>query len=284
MAIFVFASCEKDINLKLHDTTALVVVDAQIENDKAPIVVLTKSFSFFSSISPQLLDSSFIHNADVFISNGVLTHKLKEYSTTIAPGLHTFYYSIDSANLATAFNGELNKQYSLKIITGGKEYQSTVLIPALATYPDSMYFKQAPNNPDTNKRVLFVRATDPPGLGNYIRYFTKKNNGPFLPGENSVYDDQVIDGHTYDVQFPQGIDRNNKPKADSNFFKRGDVVTLKFCNISKPVFTFWSSWEFAYQSIGNPFAQPNKVLGNISNGALGVFSGYAAWYKTETVP
>ncbi len=42
--------------------------------------------------------------------------------------------------------------------------------------------------------------------------------------------------------------------------------------------------EFAYQSIGNPFASPNKVLGNMSNGALGAFSGYAAFYKTITIP
>ena len=52
----------------------------------------------------------------------------------------------------------------------------------------------------------------------------------------------------------------------------GDTVTFKFCNIDKATYTFWSSWEFAYQSIGNPFAQPNKVVGNISNGALGAFS------------
>jgi hypothetical protein len=281
--LLALTSCEKNINFKLDETFPTLVVDAQIENSKAPIVVLTKSFSFFASISPKLLDSSFVHNAAVYVSNGTLTQQLKEYSYALIPGYNSFYYSTDSSNLATAFAGEFNKQYSLKIITEGEEYNSTVVIPALATFPDSMYFKPAPNNPDSNTRILYVEAKDPPGLGNYVRYFTKNNNGPFLPGENSVYDDQVIDGKKYNVAFPQGIDRNNKPKADSNFFKRGDVVTLKFCNISQPIYTFWSTWEFAYQSIGNPFAQPNKVIGTISNGALGVFSGYAAWYKTETV-
>jgi hypothetical protein len=124
------------------------------------------------------------------------------------------------------------------------------------------------------------RTKDPVGLGNYIRYFTKKNDGPFLPGENSVFDDAVIDGTTYTVQVEPGIDRNNPIKADSNFFKKGDVVTVKLCNIDKASYTFWSTWEFAYQSIGNPFSQPNKVIGNVSNGALGAFCGYAAWYKT----
>ncbi|MEP7109441.1 MAG: DUF4249 family protein, partial [Ferruginibacter sp.] len=120
----------------------------------------------------------------------------------------------------------------------------------------------------------------PPGLGNYIRYFTRKNSEPFLPGENSVFDDQVIDNTTYQLQVDPGINRNNPVSFDSNYFKRGDTVTLKLCNIDKPTYTFWSTWEFAFQSIGNPFAQPNKVIGNISNGALGDFYGYAAFYKT----
>jgi hypothetical protein len=42
--------------------------------------------------------------------------------------------------------------------------------------------------------------------------------------------------------------------------------------------------EFAYQSIGNPFASPNKVLGNISNGGLGAFCGYASDFKIIEIP
>ena len=135
----------------------------------------------------------------------------------------------------------------------------------------------------SNKRTMMVMAQDPPGLGNFVRYFTKTNSQPFFPGQNSVYTDEVIDGTAYDVAFPQGVDKNDPPDLDSNFYNRGDTVTFKFCNIDKPTYTFWSSWEFAYQSIGNPFSQPNKVIGNISNGALGVFSGYAAWYRTLIV-
>ena len=194
-----------------------------------------------------------------------------------------YYYSIDSSNLSTAFVGQLNKSYILKIVADGKQYNAATDIPANVNYPDSVWFKTAPQNPDTNKRVMYIRATDPVGRGNYVRYFTKKNKEAFLPGEN-VFDDQVIDGSTYEIQLPQGINRNNPPKADSIFYKNGDTVTLKFCAINKASYTFWNTWEFAYQSIGNPFAQPNKVIGNISNGALGIFTGYAAGYRTVTAP
>jgi hypothetical protein len=281
--VTILLSCEKDITFDLKESPNQLVVEAEIENDKAPTVILTKSFSYFSNINPQLLEQSFVHNADIFISNGSLTHKLKEYSYIPFPGYMAYYYSIDSASLSTAFSGAFNTSYSLRIISEGKEYNAVSNIPALATFPDSVYFKQAPFLSDTNKRRMFVKASDPIGLGNFVRYFTKRNSGPFLPGRASVYSDEVIDGTTYDVSFPQGIDRNFPLDPDSNFYSRGDTVTLKFCNIDKASYTFWNTWEFAYQSIGNPFSQPNKVLGNVSNGALGSFCGYAAWYRRKIV-
>ena len=280
LTVLFFSSCEKNIDFNLKNADDILVVEAQIENGVMPTVVLTKSFDYFSNISPQILAGSFVRNADITISNGTLTHKLKEYALPLGGGFIAYYYGIDSANLATAFAGEFNKQYLLNIKADGKEYTAKTNIPLLTKYPDSLWFKQAPLNPDTNKRVLMTRATDPPGLGNYIRYFTKKNKGVFLPGPTSVYDDAIIDGTTYEIQVDPGIDRNNLISSDSNFFRRGDTVTLKLCNIDKPSYTFWSTWEFAQQSIGNPFSQPNKVIGNISNGALGAFCGYAVWYKT----
>jgi len=276
-------SCEKDINFNLKESEPVLTVDAQIENGRAPVVVLTKSFSYYQKIDPLLLAGSFVRNAEVYMSNGIRTHRLKEYAVPLVPGILAYYYSTDSSNMATAFEGELNKSYTLRIVAEGKEYNAVTDIPAQVNFPDSLWFKRAPQNPDTNKRVLYMRATDPPGRGNFVRYFTKKNSEPFWPGEN-VFDDQVIDGSTYEIQLPQGINRNNPPKEDSSFYKRGDIVTLKFCAINKASYNFWNTWEFAYQSIGNPFAQPNKVLGNISNGALGIFIGYGAGYKTLIAP
>jgi len=283
-AVLFLSGCEKNINFDLKNAPDVLVVDASIENSKPPIVILTKSFDFFSSINPSLLVNSFVHDADVTISNGTLTHKLKEYTIPLDSGYSYSYYSIDSSNLSNAFLGAFNTSYSLNIISEGKEYTANTTIPILAKKPDSLWWKPAPFSDDTNNVILMVKATDPPGLGNYVRYFTRKNSGNFYPGENSVFDDNVIDGSTYQLQVDPGIDRNNKVDFDKNYFKRGDTITMKLCNIDKATYTFWSTWEFAQSSIGNPFSQPNKVIGNISNGALGAFYGYAAFYKTLIVP
>ncbi|UAY50719.1 DUF4249 family protein [Ferruginibacter albus] len=283
IAAFILSSCEKDINLNLNNVNGVLVVDASIENDKPPVVVLTKSFSFFSSITPQLLDSAFVHNAVVTISNGVDTQQLKEYSVPIVNNYNYFYYTIDSNNV-NAFKGQLNTAYSLTVTTEGQTYTSSTTIPAFGEILDSMWWKKMPYNDDTTAILLSGKFTDPKGLGDYCRYFTKTNNGGFLPGYNSVFNDQVIDGTTYSFQIDPGVDRNNPIPLDSNYFKRGDTITVKLADIDKSTYTFWNTWEFAYRSIGNPFAQPNKVIGNISNGALGAFYGYAADYKTLIVP
>lgn len=284
LILVLLSSCEKNIDFNLKNANDLLVVDANIENGQPPLVVLTKSLSFYSTVDPALLLNSFVRNATVTMSNGVKTHQLKEYATAL-PGGNTIYtYSIDSANLATAFVGEFDKTYTLNISTGAENYSAITTIPVLAKKADSIWWEPAPFTDDTTRVIMMLKATDPPGLGNYVRYFTKKNNEPFFPGENSVFDDQVIDNTTYQLQVDPGINRNNPIPFDSNYFRRGDTVIFKLCNIDKATYTFWSTWEFAYQSIGNPFAQPNKVLGNISNGALGAFYGYAADYKTLIIP
>ena len=278
----VLISCEKNIDFDLKYAEPVLVVDAQIENGEAPIVALSNSISFFSTVSIDIIANSFIHNADVTLNNGTLTHKLKEYTVPLGNGYSIYYYGLDSSNLATAFVGEFNKQYNLIIKVDGLVYTAKTTIPALTKVFDSLWIKPAPANVDTSKRVLMTRVIDPPGLGNYVRYFTKKNSERFLPGYNSVFNDDVIDGTTYSGQVDRGVDRNSPlPTGDDRFFARGDTITFKLSNIDKPSFNFWNTWEFNQQSIGNPFSQPGKVIGNISNGALGSFCGYAS--KEQTI-
>lgn len=275
---FLLAGCEKNIDIKLEETPPKLVVEATIENDEAPRVLLTRSIGYFNQISPQLLSQSFVRNAEVYVSNGTLTHKLKEYEVALAPGISLFYYSIDSANLATAFRGRLNQQYSLRILAGGEEYTATTTIRDTTKRVDSLWWKPAPGA-DTTKAIIMVRATDPPGFGDYIRYFTKANRGAFLPPLNSAFDDLFVDGTTYELQLAPGVDRN-LPDPETRLFNRGDTITFKLSNIDRQTFDFWRTMEFSYASIGNPFSTPTTIRGNISNGALGYFGGYANQFRT----
>jgi hypothetical protein len=281
---FFLMGCEKKVDFRLHDQPDKLVVEGIIENDQPPIVILSKSVGYFSKISADILNNSFVHGAEVFVSNGSLTHKLKEYSRSLGNNISLYYYSVDSSNLSTAFVGQLNHQYSLKIVSGGKEYTAITTIPDLTKKIDSVWWKKPPVTSDSTKVIVMVRATDPPGFGDYIRYYTKTNKEPFYPPVNSTFDDYFIDGTTYELQVDKGVDRNLSVDFDENFFRRGDTVGLKLSNIDKATYDFWRTMEFSYASVGDPFSSPTKVLSNIKGDALGYFGGYASQYRTIIIP
>lgn len=280
----ILSSCEKGVEFKLDEVNPKLVVEATIENGQAPLVYLSKSQAYFSQIDLTALANSFVRNAEVYVSNGVQTHRLKEYSVPAGGGLNFYYYSNDPASPATAFVGQLNKQYSLRIVSEGKEYTATTTIPNTTRRIDSVFWRQAPAGNPAEKVGLMLKAYDQPGFGDYIRYFTKRNNELFYPGLNSVFDDQVIDGSSFEVQVERGVDRNDSHPDGYTFFNKGDTVTLKLCNIDKATYDFWRTMEFTYASVGNPFSSPTKVVSNIRGGGLGYFGGYAAQYRTIIIP
>jgi hypothetical protein len=281
LAILLYG-CEKAIDFKLEESEPKIVIDATIENNQPPIVVLSKSLNYFSKISPSILANSFVHDAEVYISDNASTYKLKEYTVPGAAGYNLYYYSTDPST--SMFVGKLNTNYTLRILFEGKEYTASTTIPNITKRIDSMWWKPTPTQ-DTSRGMVMVKATDPPGFGDYVQYFTKRNSERFLPGFQSVYDDLVIDGTTYELEVDPGLDRNiDSYENDKRFFKRGDTVTLKLSNIDKATYDFWRTMEYTYSSVGNPFSSPVKVLNNISNGGLGYFGGYASQYRTVIIP
>lgn len=288
LVIFSFcgAACEKDITIKLDPSSTDLVVDASIENDRFPKVILSKSLEYFHQLDPSLLTSSYVHGARVMMSNGGITAQLLEDSVkNDSTGLMSYFYSFSDFNSGPKFRGEFNTTYHMEIQVGNTVYTAMTTIPGLNKYIDSLWWVQAPAGVDTNLVNLKARVVDPPGLGNYTRYFTSINEGPFYPGLNSVFDDQITDGTSYVVTVTKGVNRNFPISTENySFFDKGDSVVVKLANIDKATFDFWRTMEFNYQSVGNPFSTPTEVISNISSGALGYFGGYAAQYKGLTIP
>lgn len=270
-------ACEKNITITSPNLPSKLVVDGQIESGVPPIVILSTSLNYFESIDTADLNKSYVRNAKVTLSDGSKTSTLKQFEQTFPGGFKYVYYSNDPTNPSGAIIGTFGKTYKLTIEFNGQIYTSTTTIPLLSKKIDSSFFKIVPNRPVTDSfRIVSAKITDPPGLGNYIRYFTKVNSQQFLPGNNSVFDDNVIDGKTYTIDIPKGIDKNFPLERENyGFFKKGDTVLIKYSNIDKATYDFWSTWEYTYQSVGNPFSSPGVVIGNVSNGALGAFCGYA---------
>jgi hypothetical protein len=283
--VIAFSACEKTVDFDLDEVEPALVVDGTIETGLPPVIVLTKSLNYFSAISPDLINNAFVRNATVTVSGGGKTVQLIEKELSVGSGISFFYYTADTSSPDNDLRGVEGTRYDLKIVTGDGEFEASTLVPVVAKGIDSLWWEPAPDNPDSSKVVLMGQTTDPPGFGNYSRYFTRVNSGRFLPGLNSVFDDQVIDGKTYSVQIEQGVDRNDDIDFEEYpFFQKGDTVTVKLCTIDKATYEFWRTMEYSFASIGNPFSSPTRVLGNISGGALGYFGGYAPHFSTIVIP
>lgn len=283
LAALLLPGCEKTVNLQTAQQQPLLVVDGNIENGVPPQVTLTRSFNYFDSITQAQLLNSYVHNAIVSITWNNKVYPLIEYTRTTA-GQKTYFYAPAPGSY---FTGNFNQQYTLNVVVDSTQYTAVATIPLLSKTCDSIWWKPAPNATDSQKVVLFGRFTDPPGYGNYTRYFTRVNSEPFYAGLPSVLDDELTDGTTYDLQIDRGYSRGlqlNFIGDDYGTFYHGDTVTYKFSNIDKASYDFWRTWDYDYQTNGNPFSTPIKVLGNVSNNALGAFCGYATQYKTLIIP
>lgn len=277
-----FISCEKDIELNLDKTPNQLVIDASIENGRPPVVILSKSLNYFNKINKDSLAASFVHNADVKINNGVKMFKLTEDSIKNTDGFTVYYYTTKPG--PDLLLGTIKSSYSLKINVNGASYDASTTIPDFATKIDSTWWEEVAGLKDSNNIRILVKQTDRKGLGDYIRYYTKVNSGNFFPGLNSVFADELNDGISFSIFYDKGVDKNDEKSRTNLNFTRGDTVVLKLCNIDKVNFDFWRTLEFGFQSNGNPFSSPVKILSNIQGNGFGYFGGYAAQYKTVIIP
>lgn len=281
-AVFLFtvmailSSCQKNITIDTGPSVEQMVVEGYIETGSPPFVLLTKTSDYYSTFYLDSLGSLFVHNADIKVSDGTNTVTLQEIT------LDTAGTSI-SAYVGFGMIGEVGKSYTLTIGSEGKTLTSVTTIPVV--YPlDSVWYQAADDGKNDSLVRLFCRYTDPPQLGQYVRYFTSVNGGGYYPGYNSVFEDVLINGTTFDFSLDRGVNRNDTTSFDNyGLFKRGDTISVKWAAIDKAHFDFWRTVEFELGGQGSPFSSPVIIQTNI-NGGQGIWGGYSPSYISLIVP
>ena len=159
LVTLIFSACEKDIAVKLPKQEPQLVVEGKFENGNYPEVVLTHSLSFFSKIDPAILLNTFVHNAQVTVSDGSKTMTLFEQS--IDSGNTTFFiYRPDRRLVNDNFTGKLSGTYTLRINADNKAYESVTTIPARGLKLDSIWWALVKLDNDSAKARLWARVTD----------------------------------------------------------------------------------------------------------------------------
>jgi len=285
--IITLASCEKEVHINLSASPSQIVVQGAIETGQPPYVLLTSTIGFFSKIDLSTLQNSFIHGAVITVSDGSHISTLKEYSFDTGSNSKFYIYAPDTSNLANVMYGEVGKFYTLKIVYNGQTYTSVTKIPNPKNI-DSIWFATpifANDHSPDSARQIYINYTDPDTPGNYVRYFTRRNSEAYFPS-NDFLSDELVNGKVLSaVGLYAGIDDTTNAKSDSlQYFYPGDTVTLKWCEIDQNVYNFWNTYNYAANSLGNPFASPINLKTNMTNGALGVWEGQGSVYTTRVVP
>lgn len=269
-----FSSCEKEITLELPKEASKLVVEGWIEQDQPPIVILTKSSSYFDSITQAALFESIVSDAVVKVSDGITTEQL---TYTLVPFFPLFAYQ------GSILTGEIGKIYTLSIEWQGQYYSAVTTIQNTAKW-DSLWFELKPDSDSIGN--IFASAQEDGSVYNYYRAYTKILNvdQEYVPILGSVWDDKFFNGQTFSAQLYHGFASNIIPpdpdESRGISYKLGDSVVTRLSTMDYESYEFWKAAESEIYSGGNPFASTTTVPTNISNGALGCWTGYGSTYDT----
>lgn len=295
---FLFFSCTKEVEIQIPDSNPQLVVEGHIEPGQPPIVFLSKSVAYFDPVDLNAFQNNFVTDARVIVSAGGMADTLDLICTDNIPAnlrpLVASQLGIDTAVLAelnicgyTTFNplffGQEGQTYQLRIIRGAEEFESMTTIPRHLDL-DSTWFSLYGD--EEERGFINARMTEPKGFGNAYRWFAKREgkDAGFIAPIGSAFEDKFIDGQSFEFFAARGSVPNSTAEDDLNedrgFFKIGDTVIVKFCTTDAASFQFYRAFETEVGNMGNPFASPTQIRGNISNGAFGIWGGYGISFDT----
>lgn len=298
-----FLSCEKTIEITLPDAKEKLVVEGVISQGIPPFVILSQSQKYFDPINVDVLSSIVVKDADVEIEyNGVVTKLDLVCASDVDPSFIIIIAQIlgvDPVVLQTVdycfyssltLVGQINTSYNLKINWKGDTYTSTTTIPSPIPL-DSVWFE--PFGEFENLGRAWARINDPGDENNYYRWQAQRistySDGelkdPFyITPSFAIFDDSFFNGLSFDAVFFRGTQTGSVKEDDkgdeAGLFSINDTIAIRFISLDYASYKFYETVELNQNSAGNPFSSPASVVSNINGGALGVWSGYGAYYDT----
>lgn len=250
LILFIFASCEKEVDIDLRTAEPRLVIDASITEADVCKVTLTLTQGFWDQDKPKTVSGAAITLQD---SKGN-----KETLTEINL----------SGKYVSTMKGVAKETYTLIIEVNGQEYEATEYLPPVVPIESIRIYKlDAGNDYHYYPCIAF---NDPKGVENYYLYWLTINNKKMQkPGKE---DDKNSDGKFREPILFFDKDENNKEEL-----KAGDHVIVEMQSISKGTYDFYNSIE----SPGG--SQNSNPKSNFSGNVLGMFKAYTSSIAEITV-
>ncbi|MFI5149960.1 MAG: DUF4249 domain-containing protein [Bacteroidia bacterium] len=279
-------SCEKNISINLPPPPNQVVIEGHIETGQGAFVVVTRNSAYFAPLDSNAVRNAIISTATVIVSDGIHTDTLP-FITDLIPRdnyLYTTYIPLYYKKALPTVIGQPGGTYNLVVLADGKRFTSTTTMPSPPVNLDSVWFKLQP--PSDSLGFIWGHLKDPAGIQNYYRWYARRlhKDKRYFATIGSAFNDKFIDGQAFNFAYDRGMEPNSNAPDDKNaeagYFKIKDTVVVKFCSIDRATYDFYTSYEVAAASNGNPFGAPSNVKTNIQGGGLGVWAGFSTTFDT----
>ena len=252
LLLFVFASCEKVIDLELNQTEEMLVVDALVSNQpKQSVVRLSKSVSLFSDQQYQN-----ISNANVVVKN--------------PEGVSFLFQEVEEGVYKNeAFVGYEGGEYELEVDWEEISIRARSKMPQ-AIPVDSIELVVSERGFMGNDDIAYslkVHFTDPANQTNYYRFDVFKND--------SLYDGFFISKDLFyngisTYQFMMGLEMQPL-----------DTICVQLSSIDEANYSYF----LVMSQSNSPFnIAPGNPVSNLSGEAIGYFGAYAQERKYIIIP
>jgi len=278
ISIFVFASCEKEVNIPLPEFIPKPVVYGFISENDSIKIMLTQTHTMYEvayNINPLEAD------VNLYVNNNFI-EKLT---------------LIDSLYFAKNYLPKTNDKVQLQIITkSGENISATTYIPIKVKIDSLSYKKNAITNnegifskfdltfkdqPTKDFYEIKVEVIDTIGVFfNYFIYIDNSSSPIILNEDNSdngcflLFSDQLFNGNNVTINF----------NIKSNQIFESDIIVVHLYHITEDYYKFkkqlYKQQTMEPTSIIGDQTLPYNVYSNITGG-YGVFSGYSM--ATDTI-
>lgn len=298
-------SCEKEIEVDLPETEPKLVVEGVIENGQRPLVILTKTQSYFAPTDINSISSIFVRDANVTVSDGSNTMTLIQLCSSAIPdslldeaseltGIDPALLDDADVCIYTSANpgdtGVIGRTYTLQVQAGNLSCSAVTHIPNIVAW-DSTWWRLAEQDADDDSSgYIWGRLTEPDTLGNGYRHYARRiwsedpdfvEDSRFISPLGTTFNDKYLNGLTLDLFAVRGRNpyTDNENDETAGFFLRGDSVIMKLVSMGLKETDFYITYDNNVASQGDLFSTPSNARTNI-NGGLGIWAGWAAYYDT----
>lgn len=250
IALLVFVSCQKVIDVEVEDADENIVIDASYNAITEKVKVkISRSAALFSNTGFEIIQDA--------------TIELETPDGNVIELVHLGQGIYEYENLTPTYSAT----YKMTAIVDGQTFQADAFLPNVIPLDSlTQQFQEASLfGPEGN--IIFMNLSDPGGSNFYRAVRIVNGDTLTARGEQFIFDNSFSEGNVQTVPF------------FSSRYEIDDTITVQLRSYSETAFLYFADL-LALAGDGGQSAAPANPRTNWNNGALGVFNAYGYDEKT----